>query len=128
MEELPPVLSIGFIVGGPEKTSWKDPLLSIMNRVVKEREGVDSSLRVNVVFQVPGSVKSPGFEGVRTGSYSRRNNELMVQVALPEQVPANPRLYLRCCIEAALDEAQSWADRRGMDCDLAPLVVLAQGL
>jgi hypothetical protein len=79
------VLSIGSIIGGSTAANrpWRDAVLELMRKVADGREGVASTLNVNVVFQIPGNILKPDFEGVRTGSFSKKDRHLMVQVALP---------------------------------------------
>lgn len=122
------VLSVGVVLGGPTRSLWEAPLERLMSRVSELRQGVESSLNVNVVFQVPGSVLAPDFQGVRTGRYSRRNRHLMVQVALPSAVPDDPDGYLRTTLLAAVDEADTWCTKRHMNVDLSPLRRIAHGV
>lgn len=58
------------------------------------REGVESDIRVNVEFHVPGTIWTPEFEGVRTGFFRRADSLLKVQVALPAEAPAVVRPHL----------------------------------
>jgi len=106
-------LSIGFMVGGPTKANapWEQALLRLMNEVASVREGVDSPINVNVVFQVPGSILTPDFEGARAGTFSKNDSHLMVQVALPAAIPDDPDAYLRDLIELAVSEVERWNDR-----------------
>jgi hypothetical protein len=107
-----PTLSVGWHQGGPEAGAWNESLSELSQRVRALREGVDSQLKVNVVFWVPGSVVSPDFDGIRTGSFRRRDSLLMVQVALPTEPPDDAALYLRTTMAAAVDAADAWNVRR----------------
>jgi hypothetical protein len=108
-------LSIGIIVGGPTKSNeaWKVALMRLMNQVILARQDIESPLNVNVVFQVPGSILTPDFEGARTGSFSKARRLLMVQVALPAEMPTDPDSYLRDCLAIAVSEVEKWNARPG---------------
>lgn len=109
-------LSIGSVVGGPTPANaeWRDAIKRLGQLVAVARSGNPSPLNVNVVFQVPGSVLSPDFHGVRTGKFSRAERLLMVQVALPERPPDDVDSDLRARLVSAVDEAERWARERGV--------------
>ena len=65
---------------------------------------------------------TPEFVGVRTGSFSKPRALLMVQVALPEEVPSDPTAYLKDTIHAAIDEAARWAVKRKISIDVSKLL------
>lgn len=85
MDEPAQVLSIGSVVGGstPTNRTWRDAIRDLTSRVIAARSDVEAPLNVNVVFQVPGDVIKPDFDGTRTGRFSKKDSLLMVQVALP---------------------------------------------
>src|ERR1051325_4747059 len=120
------VLSVGTIFGGPEQNSWRQPLRELTRRVALLRSGVDSPLNLNVVFHVPGSVIAPDYRGLRTGSFRRKDSLLMVQVALPPEVPGDAGAFLRAAMVAAVDEAMLWASRKRKSIDLSNLRALAE--
>ena len=122
------VLSVGVIYGGPETQRWRDSIRDLSRLVVMLREGVQSQLNVNVVFHVPGSILKPEFDGVRTGSFRKRDSLLMVQVALPLDIHDDPASYLRDAMVSAVDEAEAWAVRRRTGFDTAPLHELVRRL
>ena len=82
---------------------------------------MDSLLNVNVIFQVPGNILKPDFDGVRTGYFSKKESSLIVQAALPEDAPDDVDDYLKRMLDAAVDEAERWAQRRRLAPDLRPL-------
>ncbi len=92
------------------------------------REGVESQLNVNVVFQVPGRYLEPEFDGVRTGRFSKRDAHLLVQVALPAEPPDDAAFYLRTAMVAAVDEAETWNVRRRKGFDTVVLHDLVRRL
>lgn len=114
MDEPVHVLSIGSVEGGssPWIAIWREALTRLTRRVAESREGISSPLNLNVVFQIPGDLLKPEFEGVRTGRFSRKEGLLMVQVALPEQPPEDVNAELKGRLMAAVEEAERWARRR----------------
>lgn len=123
MDERAQALSFGSVVGGstPANRAWQDAIREISKSVVTARADVEWPLNVNVVFHVPGNILKPDFSGVRTGSFSKQDALLMVQVALPEDAPADPVAYLKNAARAALDEAERWAQSRRIASDLSEL-------
>ena len=121
-EEKAQTLSIGVINYGqtPKNRGWDLRTQKIMNQVATAREGIASDLNVNVVFVVPGWAVRIDFEGVRTGSFRKRDSLLMVQVALPEEPPPDDH-YLVDQTYEAIDAAEAWAIRRKKDIDFGPL-------
>ena len=121
------VLSIGSVVGGSTAANrvWRDALAELARGVASARHGVTSPLNLNVVFQVPGDILRPDFEGVRTGRFSTRDRLLMIQAALPETVAPDPDRFVREALVAAVGEGERWARRRGIASDLKSLRDLA---
>jgi hypothetical protein len=76
---------------------------------------------------VPGRTFKPEFAGVRTGRFSKKDNELMIQVALPETVPTDPASFLRASVLAAIDEAERWAVKRKVPSELGMLRAVVAG-
>jgi hypothetical protein len=116
-------LAIGSVVGGMTSTArtWSEAITRLTIRVDEARGGWTSPLSINAVFHVPGNILKPEFEGVRTGTYSKKDGWLMVQVALPEQPPDDVDSDLMERLMAAVDEAERWARRRRIADDLAEL-------
>ncbi|HVF06498.1 MAG TPA: hypothetical protein VNA20_16775 [Frankiaceae bacterium] len=112
-EEFAP-LSVGVIEGGwsPSMHRWSDAVLRLMRCVRDKREGIETDLRVNVVYQVPGDLLAPDFAGVRTGRYSKKDRALIVQVALPETAPEDVDADVHGRLLDAVAEAESWARKR----------------
>ena len=110
------VLSVGPVVGGSTSANrpWREALRELVNAVAEARTATASPLNVNVVFQVPGDILHPDFEGARTGRYSKPDSLLLVQVALPDEVPDDPAAYLRTALGDAIGEAEEWARRRNI--------------
>jgi hypothetical protein len=74
MDDTIPALSVGSVEGGntPSTLRWRDAITELTLEVADGARDVDSPLKVNVIFQVPGNILKPDFEGVRTGHYSKR--------------------------------------------------------
>ncbi len=118
-----PVLSVGSVVGGTSAsaTAWKRAVSSLGLHVQERRAGVESPLRVNVVFQIPGEVLDVDFSGVRTGRYSSKDKHLLVQAATPAEPPDDPRPLLLGLLADAVSAATEFARRRGLAADLPEL-------
>lgn len=123
MDETIPALSIGSIVGGRSRSTarWREAITKLTGEVAAAARDVDSLLNVNVIFQVPGNILKPDFDGVRTGYFSKKESSLIVQAALPEDAPDDVDDYLKRMLDAAVDEAERWAQRRRLAPDLRPL-------
>jgi hypothetical protein len=116
-------LGIGSVVGGMTDSAriWSEAITRLTIQVDEARRGWSSPLSVNAVFHVPGNILKPEFEGVRTGTYSKKDGWLMVQVALPEQPPDDVDSDLKERLMAAVEEAERWARRRQVADDLTEL-------
>lgn len=92
-----------------------------MTEVMELRQGVDSPLRLNVVYHVDGKLSPNEFEGVRTGRFSRKTALLMVQAAVPQVVTDNPRALLLSLLNDSVDEAERFAQKLRIANDLREL-------
>jgi hypothetical protein len=113
-DEAPEPLSIGTIIDPtPDNRALDDAIRDLTFDIDDATpQAFVPPLYLNVVFQVPGRSFKPDFSGVRTGTYSSVNNELMVQVAVPEPIPDDPPAFLREATLAAIDESERWGRRR----------------
>ncbi|MGV8857604.1 hypothetical protein [Rhodoglobus sp.] len=112
-----PAFSLGVIVGGTSADSraWGDAVMELARTVIEERAQVESALRVNLVFQVPGEVLPVDFSGVRTGRYSRNERLLLIQAAVPQSpVPLDPKEVLLPLIADSIELAEKFAQRKGI--------------
>lgn len=108
-EEEVGALSIGAVAGGPgTDRRWTTAIMELMRLVAAAREGVESPLAVNVVFHIPGPNFQPEFEGLRSGTLSRRQRKLMVQVALPPEPTQSATNEVRACLQAAIRLAEQY--------------------
>jgi hypothetical protein len=117
------VLSIGMIVGGRTQTNarWVEAVRALTRAVMVAREGIESDIKLNVEFHVPGHILIPEFEGVGTGVFRKADSLLKVQAALPTEVPDDPGRFLVGSVLQALDEVDSWAAAKPVQCDTKPL-------
>ncbi|MGH3109501.1 MAG: hypothetical protein ACRDQT_01130 [Gaiellaceae bacterium] len=104
---------------------WRDAITSLTIEVETAAQHVESPLNVNVIYQIPGNILRPDFEGVRTGHYSRKDSSLIVQAALPEDAPDDVESHIKSLLVAAIDEAEEWTRRRSVAPDLQALRQLA---
>ena len=114
LDEPVKVLSLGSVIGGrtPKNRGWSEAIRALTREIAGHREGVESDINVNVEFHVPGNFLRPEFEGLRTGAFRKSDALIKVQVALPEQPPAEARAYLLSVVREALDVVDQWASRR----------------
>ena len=121
-DERPEPLSFGLVCdSSAESRPWFNAVTKEMRRVAKERSALRSPLNLNVVFHVPGPNNPVDFIGVRTGSYFKEDNVLMVQVAVETAPPPNPAKAVYELAAAAIDAAEGWARSKGIADDLSSL-------
>lgn len=114
LDEPVKVLSLGSVIGGRtlKNRGWSEAIRALTREIAGHREGVESDINVNVEFHVPGNLLQPEFEGLRTGAFSKFEALIKVQIALPEQPPADPRAHLIYLVREALDVVDQWISRR----------------
>jgi hypothetical protein len=122
-------LSIGAMIGGtgqPERY-WEKLLTDLMEDVAQARGGIVSPLCVNVVYQVPGNVLTElKFEGVRTGRYSAKDHHLLIQAALPRDIPDDPDELIGDLLLSAVDAAVQFGRKRKLADDLPEVRAIAR--
>ena len=78
---------VGAVLGGPD-TRESRAVLAIqgISRIGARRRKLTplEGGSIDLVFHVPGSLIRPDYEGLRTGKFSRKQQMLMIQVAVPE--------------------------------------------
>ena len=121
------VLSLGSIVGGrtPANRRWSDEIARLTKEVISACIGVVAIVNFNVTH-VSGNITQPEFEGVRTGTYRESDSLLMVQVALAENAPDDPREYLLASLTQAVEAAERWADGRRIRFEAQPLLQIIE--
>lgn len=126
----PPVLSIGIVFGGTKEVDefWDPVATRLMHEVIAARDGAESPISVNVVFHVGGELIPSEFEGVRTGSFSRRDKHLMVQVALPPPPVVYPRRVATGLLAEAVVAAETFASRRAHADGLPAVCAIVESL
>ena len=111
----PAPLSLGLIYSrSTSGEAWQAAVMKLMRAVKKACEDLPetpaAALEVNVVFQVAGLDTPLDFEGVRTGTFRRSKNMLVVQAAISSTTIDDPALdpdaTVRALFYAAIDEAE----------------------
>jgi hypothetical protein len=113
VEEVPS-LAVGAVLGDSDRKSmaWSRAIGALSTEVKARREGVDSPVKVNVVFHVDGRVAPNDFVGVRTGRFDKRRSRLVVQAAVSGEPIDDPRAVLLPLLWDAIDEAELFVVRR----------------
>lgn len=90
------MIFIGGIFSGPELDgSSTEQTIKLVGRIAADLRGsfnVGDAPAVNVVFCVPGSLRSPDWDWLQEGTFSRRQKLLLVQVAVPAELVNSPQL------------------------------------
>ena len=119
------MISIGCDLFGPELDKTPiDLALRVGMKIAAELRGnfeFGSRPAVNVVFYVPGSLGSPDWDGLRDAKFSRQQQLLMVQVAVPENIveSANPEDFVIESLYGANAVAFEFFRQKNMDFPLA---------
>ena len=118
-----PAILIGAVLGDSDAASmvWSRALGALSRRVERLSVGLATSVRVNVVYHVDGKVLPNDFDGVRTGRFDRAQALLVVQAAVPRQVPEEPEALLVELLAAAVLAAEAWGREEGIADDLPAL-------
>jgi hypothetical protein len=86
-----------------------------MKQVIAARGDDAGPIGINVVYHVEGPLFGPPeFEGVRTGSVSRKQGLMMIQAAVPALPVDDPRAVLLGLLADAVDAAEALARRRSI--------------
>ena len=82
------MISIGAVFRGPElKGSEINQSFTALSKALTEFRGVLGEVPwVNAIFFIPGSLGTPGFEGLKYGKYSTKEKAVVVQIAVPDAV------------------------------------------
>jgi hypothetical protein len=113
------ILTFGMLVGGSsaDGKSWEKAIWDMSYRIDRAMMDLKTSLKLNVVFHIPGNMLKPEFIGVRTGTFSKKMSLLMVQVAIPEALAEDVPGYIKQATHLAIDEAARWAIKRRLEFD-----------
>ncbi len=84
------MISIGAVFRGPElQDSRIDLAIRAAGKAAKTLRGefeIGNSPAINVVFYVPGSTGRLDWDGIRDSKFSRQQQLLMIQVAVPDEI------------------------------------------
>lgn len=116
------VIIIGAIEHGPElEQSRISQAVSHVARLfgARSRAAMTAS-SIEVVFDIPGSLGEPDFNGVQVGTSWPKAEELQVFAAVPSALAAqaDPELALLDLVDEAIAEVASAAERRGVPIDV----------
>jgi hypothetical protein len=111
-----PSLAIGAVLGDsdPQSMEWSRAIGALSTQVKALREGIDSPVKVNVVFHVDGRMAPNEFTGVRAGRFDTRRSLLVVQAAVSGAALEDGRPVLISLLRDAVDEAEHLVVRRGL--------------
>jgi hypothetical protein len=120
--ELPDAIGIGVIEDpNPANRPWRHATQQLSIRLPKVSAGVETPLRLVIVFQIAGRLWKPEFSGVRIRSFTQESGCLGIDVALPEEVPVDAASFVKRAMHEAIDQAEAWAQQRGIASDLSQL-------
>lgn len=124
-----PVLLVGAVLGDSdlESMAWSRSIGTISREAEAMSAGLDSPMRVNVVYHVDGRLAPNEFEGVRTGRFSKAKSLLVVQAAVPAKVD-DRRLVLLALLGDAVAEAERYAVRKKLADGLPEILGLVRQL
>lgn len=106
------MLFVGGVYGGPEVSgSSIDIAIGQVTTLLGEGR-VEDSGSLDVVFHVPGSMARPDYRGVRTGSLSRKERLLQVQIGVPSEISSQDRDAAVAYVLSSLREAIRAAEPR----------------
>ena len=108
------MMHLGAVFGGPGgMDSHVGRAISKIKRLRGEYAPTTMQSRsgsLDIVFHVPGSIAQPEYEGIRTGSLSRKRRLLQVQVAVPQELnakqPEEIERFLSRSIRQAIELAE----------------------
>jgi len=130
--ESPPLLSIGMDVGGPTALNAvvREILRSeIKLAIAKRAEFPNAGLCINVVFQVPGHISQPNYEGAHASRYARKTNHLLVNVAVPSALEREDVLpFYRASLKDIMRAAREYLNRKRIDVTADPVMELIEHL
>jgi hypothetical protein len=84
-------------------------------------QGARSPLDLGIVYILAGGNFPEEFTGIRTGRYSSKRRELLIQVAVPDVQPDDPDLEVRRMMLAAIELAEAYARKRNIATSLSEI-------
>ena len=111
-------LYLSDILGGPDQINKPFAIMTsalcrikegYMNEMLEPDDGI-----LNVVFQYHGTLLKPEFTGIRTGSFSKAKQILIVQVSVPEELLVSDEfmLYYVECLKNAIRIGKNYFDKK----------------
>lgn len=123
-----PGLLIGAVLGDSDTKSmaWSRVIGALSREVEQLSIGLSTPIRVNVVYHVDGRVVPNEFEGVRTGRFKKAKSLLVVQAAVPANIPDEPERLLLELLEESVVAAESFARQKRLADGLPALRALVR--
>jgi len=104
-------ISLGAIFGGSERTTAREVFRRVSIAFAGQRRVEKPFL--NVVFHFPGSILEPEHLGLRTGRFSKNEQGLQIQAAVPECIAkGNDALEIARYLLSAVQDAVSLSEPR----------------
>lgn len=129
-EKTVPALTIGAVLGDSDSGSmaWSREIGKLSTEVIGLREGVESAVRISVVFHVEGRLAPNDFDGVRTGRFDKRTQRLVVQAAVGDPHEGSRRKTLVNRLREAIDVAEAYLKRKKLAEALPEIRALVESL
>ena len=118
-------LSLGIIQGGInlDARALLDALQVILSLVARHRtdSDIDTLPELNIVFSVAGDISQPDFDGFRFGRFSSKEQVLLVQVAVNDEVitATEPSEFIFDSIHRAITLAEPMFAGHKLEFDVA---------
>jgi hypothetical protein len=113
------MITVGLVMGGPEQSGTPfDICASIVLCAIGVIRGpleMGVVPFVNTIFDVPGSINNPDFEGYKYGYYSKKEIGVVVAVSVPEEIVKgnDPLPFFENALLTANQMAYDFLGKRG---------------
>jgi hypothetical protein len=127
-------LHLGAILGGPELEQMA--FRTIVRTFAIAKDACQDELvsaadgELDVVHQYPGTLFQPEFKGIRTGSFSRKQKMLQIQVEVPSKVIGSEKFgeFYLDSLEKVVRLGKQYFDKKGIPFSLETHLALVQHL
>jgi hypothetical protein len=95
----------------------------------QSRRYSNDGLRINIVFQLPGPISRPDFQGVYPARYAPKTNHLLVNAAVPESLQLDQvRGYFVQALRETRAAAEDYLQKRKINVDTSHVMALIDDL
>jgi len=118
-------LYIGSVIGGTSPRNA--PIVAAIDSLSKRARQISKThareLSLDVVFHVAGPLLPVGFEGIRTGRFSKEERLLQLQIATPEDFssPEAAEAFALSSLRQGIEVAETYVAKKGLGLTLAPI-------